>query len=70
MYVELLHTVHAVINVRFEQDSYVASENVLAMVCVVVDVPFERPFMVRVATISETATGIISLCCESHQNLC
>lgn len=66
MCVELLHTVHAVINVRFEQNSYTASENVLVMVCVVVDVPFERPFMVRVNTISGTATGIISLCFESH----
>ena len=31
------------------------------MVCVVVDVLFERPFMVRVTTISGTATGIMSL---------
>lgn len=49
------------INVRFEQNSYNASENVLMMdpeVCVVVDVPFERSFMVRVTTISGTAIGI------------
>ena len=61
MYVKLLHiVVLAAINVRFEQSSYTASENVLMMdpgVCAVVDVPFERNFMVRIATVSGTATG-------------
>lgn len=66
MRIELLCTVYAVINVRFEQTSYTASENVLVMVCVVVDVPFERSFMVHVTTISGTATGISCLCFESH----
>ena len=61
MYIKLLHiVVLAAINVRFEQSSYTASENVLMVdpgVCAVVDVPFERSFMVSIATISGTATG-------------
>ena len=59
------------IDVRFEQNSYTVSENVFVMdpgICVVVDVPFERPFLIRVTSISGTATGRIlkSLQHESH----
>lgn len=43
---------------RFEQNSYTTSENVMSFeVCVVVDEPFERPFLVRVATSPVTAEG-------------
>lgn len=55
-----MHVIYAEINVRFEQTSYSASENVLMMdpeVCVVVDVPFERSFIVQVTTVSGTTTG-------------
>ena len=74
-FVKLIHfdsvTTHIEINVRFEQNTYIASENVLMMdpeVCVVVDVPFERPFMVRVTTLSGTATGnnLTVTCAANH----
>ena len=49
---------NAVVSVHFEQDSYTTSENVMVFeFCVVVNEPFERPFLARVTTTPATAEG-------------
>ena len=48
------------VNVRFEQNSYIVSENMMMEVCVIIDELFELPIMVIVRATPGTAEGNIT----------